>query len=460
MTTDLERITTRRYLQAMVFQGIWTAGLYLFPFVLAKSLGAPGWLITVTVIMETTGLMLALYWGQLMAAGGRRRWLVWGGLGGRAVLIATPLVQTAGQFSLLLAVVYFFSAVIYPAQNGILQANLSPERRGAVYGRGALVQFLTAAAASLAVGGFLERDPDLFRWVYPVLGVLGFGYPLMLSRVPRPAGDLAYDPDRVFVVPRLPLGPVRWRRLAGALATPFREAAATFRVDRAFFRFETNFTIYGVAIMMLSPVVPLYFANELHLGYREIANSRVLIASLGVAVLGPFAGVLMDRIHPARLCAWSFAWIALFPLTLAFLPRLLPASPAAAAYTAFAIYSIGMAGINVTWNVGSIAFAPPGQGGYYQGIHVAMVGLRGLAGPLIGFGMLRLFGYREVFVLSALCFAASAAGSVLLARRLGRSGAPGPVAAAVVEADGRRPASDARARPARPDATSVDKPVS
>lgn len=418
MSTDLERVTTRRYLQGMVFQGIWTTGLYLFPFVLAKSLDAAGWLITLTAILETSGLMLALYWGQLMIAGGRRRWLVWGGLGGRVVLVAMPLVRTAEQFAILLGVVYFFSAVIYPAQNGILQANLPPDRRGAVYGHGALVQFLTAAAASLAVGGFLERDPDLFRWVYPVLGVLGFGYPLILSRVPRPAGDLAYDPDGVFTVPRLPLGPVRWRRLGGALVTPLHEAAATFRVDRDFFWFETNFTIYGVAFMMLSPVIPLYFSNDLHLGYREIATSRVLIASLGVALLGPVAGRLMDRIHPARLCALSFGWIALFPLTLAFLPGLLPASAATAVYLAFALYSVGMAGINVAWNVGSIAFAPAGQGGYYQGIHVAMVGVRGLAGPLVGFAVMRLFGYQVVFLLAALFFGVAAVSSGMLGRRL------------------------------------------
>ena len=34
-------------------------------------------------------------------------------------------------------------------------------------------------------------------------------------------------------------------------------------------------------------------------------------------------------------------------------------------YLAFAIYTVGMAGVNITWNVGSMAFAPKGQGGYY-----------------------------------------------------------------------------------------------
>jgi hypothetical protein len=95
---------------------------------------------------------------------------------------------------------------------------------------------------------------------------------------------------------------------------------------------------------------------------------------------------------------------------------LLPGSPALGAYLAFGVYSLGMSGINVTWNIGSIAFAPHGQGGYYQGIHVAMVGIRGLIGPAIGFSVLHFMGFREVFALSALIFLTAAASSVLQGR--------------------------------------------
>lgn len=427
MDAALERLTVRRYLQAMVFQGVWTAGQYLFPFVLAKSLAAPGWLVTLAVVMETTGLMLALYWGQAMDLGGRRRWLVWGGLGGRAVLVAALLVHTAGQFVALLAVVYFFSAMVYPAQNAIMQANLRPERQGEVFGLGSRVQLLTAAATSLAVGAVLERDPDLFRWVYPVLGLAGFGYPLVLASLPAPAGALRNEPG-VFAIPRLPIGPIRWGRLLRSAAAPFVETARTFRAAPDFRRYEDAFMIYGIAFMMLAPVVPLFFANELSLSYQEITTARVMIASLGVGLLGPLAGKLMDRLKPPRLCALSFGLLALFPVTLALGAYLLPGQPVGAAYLAFAVYSVGMAGVNVTWNVGSIAFAPPGQGGRYQAIHVALVGARGLLGPLIGFGVLQALGYREVFALAAMFFLAASWRAGTLDRRLRRRAGARPAA--------------------------------
>jgi hypothetical protein len=88
------------------------------------------------------------------------------------------------------------------------------------------------------------------------------------------------------------------------------------------------------------------------------------------------------------------------------------------AYLAFGVYALGMSGVNVTWHVGSIAFAPPGRGGYYQGIHVTMVGVRGVIGPLTGFAVLRLLGYREVFAAAAIFFLLAAISSAFLWRRM------------------------------------------
>ncbi|MBU0741543.1 MFS transporter [bacterium] len=421
----LASLTTRRYLLGMVFQGVWWAGYLLFPFVLAKSLHAPGALVTLAVTMDTAGMLLALYWGHLMARRGRRRWLLRGGLGGRLILLLTPLATTPVAFVALLAVVHFFGSLVYPAVNGILQANLPADRRGRVFGQGALIQNLTTAAISLAVGALLERDAGLYRAIFPVMGTSGFVYLWILSRLPRPAGDTAVDPPAgfadIFTVPRLPLGPVRWRRLAAALATPFRQALQTYREDRAYLWYEINFMIYGTAFMMLNPVVPLYFTERLDLGYAQITNARVLIASLGVAVLGPLTGRLMDRFHPVRLCTIAFAVLVLYPAALALAGRFSVLSPAAAAYLAFGVYALGMSGVNVAWHVGSISFAPPGQGGYYQGIHVTMVGVRGVVGPLAGYAVLRLLGYLEVFVAAAIFFLLASFSSVFLWRWMKRA---------------------------------------
>jgi len=416
MNAELERTTARRYYLGTVFQGVWTTAQFLFPFVLAKSLSAPGWLVTLSVLMETSGMVLGIYWGQFMGTGYRRRVLFWGGLAGRLVVVTALLVTTPGQFVLMLAAVYLFISIIYPAQNSILQENIRAERRGEVFGRGAFIQHSVAAACSLAVGHFLDRDPMSFQWIFPVIGVLGFGYPLALATLPRPATPPT-DPGAG------PPAPPASRSLAGAILQPFLDARDTFRRDRAYLWYQINFTLYGIAFIMLVPVVPLYLTRELQLEYGDIANARILIGSLGIALLGPVMGRLMDRLHPTRLCALAFGWVVMYPLILALGPEVLGLTPVQTAYLAFAIYSVGMAGVNVTWNVGSIAFAPPGKGGHYQGIHVAMVGIRGVLAPILGFVLLETIGYRAAFIAAAGLFASAALSSALLARRIARGNA-------------------------------------
>lgn len=130
------------------------------------------------------------------------------------------------------------------------------------------------------------------------------------------------------------------------------------------------------------------------------------------------AAVLLERTHPVRLTTMSYAIVSLYPLSLAVAGWLIPGQAVLGAYLAFAVYSVGMSGVNVTWNMGSIAFAPDGQGGYYQGIHVAMVGIRGFLGPAIGFTVLKFLGYTEVFGLAAGIFLIAALSSGGLDRKM------------------------------------------
>lgn len=423
--TPLERATLRRFLVGMAFQGLWWAGYLLIPYVLAKSLRASGSLITLSVMLDNVGMFLALYWGHLLATRGHRRaYLVWAGVLGRLVMVLALFVHDAVQMSCLLAVVYFFSAMVYPAQNAIFQGNFRPTLQGRYFGIGTAIQNGVAVVASLVIGRMLDRDPDLFRIIYAVLGVCGFVFLYLLSRAPEPEGT-APEPRGARLFGMLPLppravGPFTPGRIWRGLARPFADAMRIYREDRDFNWFEVNFMTYGAAFMCLSPIVPIFLTEQLRLSYHEISTARVLIGQIAVALLGPAMGRLMDRYHPVRLCAVAFAILALYPVVLDLAGALPLAAPVRLVYLAFAFYSVGMAGVNIAWNVGSMAFAPPGQGGYYQGIHVAMVGIRGTLGPLAGFAVYELFGLRAVFWLAFGLFMAASVSSLALWRRIRR----------------------------------------
>ncbi|MFH1844139.1 MAG: MFS transporter, partial [bacterium] len=408
----------------MVFQGVWWAGYLLVPFVLAKSLAASGGLITLAVTMDFGGMLLAVYWGYLLTRGSRRRLILWSGVLGRLGLVAGIFLHSAGQFVALLAVVYFCAALVYPAQNGILQVTIRPRRQGRIWGLGTAVQNGVAVLVSIAMGQILDHDPGLFKVLYAGIGVCGFVHLWILARLPQP-GERRHTLTEPFAEMTQMVSPAVSRHPVRLLWQPFLEAVATFRQDRRYLWFEANFMTYGLAFMVLMPILPILFNSRLHLDYEQISTARVLIAQSGVALLGPFMGRFMDRYHPARLCQLAFALMILFPLGLILASRGGEAQGARFVYLAFVCYALGMAGVNIAWNVGSITFAPNGMGSHYQGIHVAMVGIRGLLGPGLGFAVYRFLGLERVFWLAAVLFLAASISSAGLGRWLSRQSAGG-----------------------------------
>jgi MFS family permease len=428
-----ERHTLPRFLLGMVFQGIWWAGYLLIPFVLPKSLDASGGLITLAVTLDTGGMLLAIYWGHLLSVGPRRKILVWGGVLGRLILLATPLVGSARGFMALLVVVYLFGALSYPAQNGILQACFRPPLRGRIWGLGTSIQNLVAVATAIVMGRLLDHDPALFRSVYAVIGVCGFGYLLVLSRLPGtegeepvPAAPAPGAAPTVRTAPAAGAPALTPEGLGRALVRPFADAVTTFRRDRPYLWYEVNFMVYGLAFLMIYAMLPLLLADRLGLSYGHISTARVMIAQFGVAILAPVMGRVSDRHHPAGLCVLAFGVMALFPLGLSLAHDLAaPGGPYAARpehliYLVFAVYAVGMAGVNIGWNVGSISFAPRGEGARYQGIHVALVGVRGLTGPSLGYAIMQLAGMKATFYVATGLLLTASLSSAFLWRRVRR----------------------------------------
>ena len=83
---------------------------------------------------------------------------------------------------------------------------------------------------------------------------------------------------------------------------------------------------------------------------------------------------------------------------------------------AFLFNGIAMAGIYVSWNIGSIYFAGPEEAPMFQSVHVTLTGVRAIFGPLIGFIVMKVFNYQAVFILAAFTFVTAAIFSLKLGR--------------------------------------------
>ena len=176
---------------------------------------------------------------------------------------------------------------------------------------------------------------------------------------------------------------------------------SVLREDRTFFRYEAAFMTYGLGWMICYALLPVLATDRLNMDYTEFAGSTQVICSLFMLLTVYPMGWLMDRIGPARMSAYAFAWLTLYPIGLALSQSVTDVG------IATAIYGSGMAGVHIGWMLGPVTLAPTRDHvGQYVAIHTTLVGIRGIVAQGLGMLIYRLTGsFTWAFVVAAICFA-------------------------------------------------------
>ncbi len=170
--------------------------------------------------------------------------------------------------------------------------------------------------------------------------------------------------------------------------------------------------IYGLAYMLIQPVIPIFLVDEIKVEYSQAAIARGLIFWGMISLASPFFGRMLDRWNAVRVSIAGFALLAVFPLGLA-MSRSLPM-----VYAAFLVFGLAMAAINISWTMGPILFAGRKDAATYMGVHVTMVGIRGLIGNPLGLLILETAGSRAAFITASALFATATWLMVRLNRRM------------------------------------------
>ena len=115
---------------------------------------------------------------------------------------------------------------------------------------------------------------------------------------------------------------------------------------------------------------------------------------------------LYDKINVWKVGTFSFLVLTSYPL---FFAISFFFKTKVSVYPAFLTYSLGLSGINVLWNIGSITFSKKdGNSFLYQGFHVSLTGIRGILGPLLGYIILSKIGLIWNFIFASILFSLAA----------------------------------------------------
>lgn len=402
-----ERDARREHLASSVWGGLSYGLVGLTDVILAKTLGAPGWQITLLATLAPAANLTSVWWAGQVENRRKAGFFLLGGLLGRLPLL---LILAAPAPALLIALNFLHavsSALIITAMNTVLQQRYSERNRARWFGLSASIGSFSSIVAIQVAGTLLERNERAYPWLIAFAGVAGFAscYHLFRMEAGREAARDAVAWLRLGSASlRRRFAPDPRERMPG-LADGLRLIRGVMRENPGFVRFERSFMIYGFAFMIVLPVLPLYVVHDLRMSYQQLASTKGIWSQIGLVLLSPLLGTWMGRLRPLLFTGRVFLLLAAYPLFL-FLSTL-HAVPdrVSVVYVALFVYSIAMTGVNLSWSLGSMHFAEGRDASAFQGVHVALTGARGLIGPGLGFGLYRLAGPGAVFLLSTLLFA-------------------------------------------------------
>jgi MFS family permease len=403
--------------------GLFGGVVNLSAFCAMRSYGAPEWTPQLLIVVGQGPWLLAPVWPRLLRDVPRQRlftWLGWIAKGPLLLVGLAGVVSTGPEgagtgdawlFVAAILLVYNAEAAYTPHRNALMRANYPLELRGRIYGMITSVTVLGSMAAALLAGRLIDQDARWARVVFPAAAVLGLLGHVMLSRI-RWRHE---DPGATAAVEE--------RGIGRAVRTGWTSMWRTLRDDRDFRDFEINFILYGTGLLAAMPLVVAFAEGPLGLSTAQWSLADRLALPVMQLLVVPLAGRLCDRIGVVRLMAISFSLVGAF-----FLSMLL-VRDGTSLVAAYVLYGVCMAGVNVAWALGPLLFAPARQAHHYASVHMAMVGIRSVIGPLLGYAVAWAFSFHAALLLGAGLEAVAVARSVALARRVHGRGRGGRVAA-------------------------------
>ncbi len=288
---------------------------------------------------------------------------------------------------------YFASPILLPVINLFLKSNYRHGRFGRLYSYALSINQIMLFAFTLIFGALLDLDNDIYRYVYPMLGVLGFLGIYLLTKIPYK------EPEQL---------PFSKRPFVEDLKNIYFHSIDILRTNPAYRDFQMGMMVYGAGFFFVLAILPVYLSKHFGLSYTEIAAYKDIPILISVMMF-PFSGAQMDRLDPRRVAIRSFVYI-MFYFACLMLALFFPNAYVFHQYRliyfvllGFIFNGIFSGSMTLLWAIGSSYFSSAGDAARYHAVHVSLTGVRGIIAPFLGVWIFYFGGYYASFSCSIAC---------------------------------------------------------
>jgi MFS family permease len=392
--------TYHHHRRSTIVMGLMGGAMALGGYVMQRGLHATDWEMTALTIVSGLPYLITPFWSQFLRRHGTRGTLSFTPYIEAGAILLMACVWLPWQFIVLIGVNMIAATAMLPVQNFIMQQNYAVTLRGQIFGQLSSFFVLISMGAAfitafvldmrplnltMALPKFIHAKPlhiyiETFRFVFPLAAVVCLVGRMMFRSIRVRSESIVMAPAR------------KRAREVGYLTnliTSFGEVVKVFKNDKHFFMYEMGFMLYGTAIIMIGPVVPIVANVKMNATYVEYALATILVSSLVQLPLGPVWGRIMDKLKGPRT---SLSIYLILIVSMVILWGAVTLNSTWLLGVGFFVQGVGMAGINITWNLGSVEFSKRGEVDRYTSSHVFLVGLRFCYAPVLGVGLMNLLG--------------------------------------------------------------------
>lgn len=378
LPADVRR-NVRVELIASVFFGPFYAALLFIPVVLQR-LGASADMVALYQSQSYIGLFLAAFSVMILP---RRRLLlllavIW--TVGRGAFLFTELWPTAIGLLILSAIYWLSDGFPGSVYTEVVRRAYPAEVRGRALSVVRAGMALSMLAFTPLAGWLLDTAGH--GLLFPLAGACGIVAAWIFTRM-----RIGADPTPTANTPQRSLGEL-WRIL---------------RRDRRFALYLLSVVCFGLGGLVAIAFYPAVLVERLYLSYAEV--SWLSLAQSVAWILGLTAwGRVMDRKGAMWLLCAAYLISAIGPIAF------LLADSVWWMLAAYLAQGLAIGAIDLGFTSASLDFADPDHVYEYAALQRTVIGIRGLAGPFIGVGLVQLgMPTAWVFILGAVLFVLGAA---------------------------------------------------
>ncbi len=392
--------------------------------ILKQTFGGGKFLVATATATPIASLLFSSIWGVLCAGRPKLRLATLFGAGA-ALCAATVAFTPRSPFGATLFVIQMAAAQIFlsglvTVRAALWRHNYPPEARGKIAARLQAIRMLVGIGTLTTASFIFDKDPTLYRWIYPFVAICGLGALLILQKL-----HIRHEKSELRHPHSSTSGVAQNAPSLRALSPSYivQQITRLLHADPHFARYLAFQMCFGFSVQFVQPVLVEIVGNA---NSSYTINFLILDIIPKIMVFASLSrwGHLFDRIGVLRFRVLTGSCAAIGLLCGLAATIVLGMGGAEGPYIKLALglfflrsilHGLHMGGGSLAWNLGHLHFTKGRDAEVYMGVHQTLTGIRGLLSPYIGILLFWSIGWG-VWVVSVLLCVISILGFHSLAR--------------------------------------------